>query len=73
MIGLGRDENNIKERRFESAVCLGRRFQIAAPWLPRRGTNSKSEYAQESDFDGERFLDVSAKMIAHFLETPNAA
>lgn len=34
---------------------------------------SQGEDAQEGDLDRERFLNVSAKMIAHLLQTPNAA
>jgi hypothetical protein len=40
--------------------------------LNERGFKSKGEDAQKCDLDGERFLDVSAKMITHFFETPNA-
>src|ERR1700730_1835170 len=40
--------------------------------LNERRFKSKREDAQKRNFDGERFLDVSAKVIAHFFQTPNA-
>lgn len=40
--------------------------------LNERRFKSKGEDAEEGHFDRERFLDVSAKMIAHFFQTPNA-
>jgi len=41
--------------------------------LNERGFKSIGEDAEKGHLDGERFLDIAAKMIAHFFQAPNAA